>query len=1022
MRKFTSLFLILMALSATAGRIQPEEAAAIAADFLNSASTSTTRAGVISVDKADVPIMGEADVNSSPYYIFNSQDNAGFVIISGDDRVKKVLAYSLTGKFEYDNMPPQLKGILHSYAERISNISDNAGRHPSWDSSNTRAEGNSVLMPTVNWGQGYPYNLQTPIVEGEQSLTGCVATAMAIVMQYYAWPPQGRSFSHLYDEVEPQLCEFDQFTFDYSKMPVDNIENADEASKQEVSKLMLAAGRAVNMAYSPQESGAYFEIAAHELEDKFSYSPLCEYLMARDYTTEEWMAKLYNELDNNRLVMYAGDLKNQGRHAFVCDGYSSDGLIHINWGWDGVNNGYYTLDDMLDSDNQAMAVNIEPDRSGKRYARHFLSRDGIYVAFEDSNFINVTVPEIKKGEIFDINLPGIRSPYYYEGNIGVALTDKDGNIKEVIAKLPITHGMAWDYNPFYNEYHLVARNAVVTQDIDADDLLQLVAQEGEDGEWLPILGCSHIKSNMPVVGCTNLMSDVTFDVDPEIIFEVLNMDTNEWYVPTEDNMTIILGGDIHFRGKLAEDDKDAYAVVTIYGKGPYGNEWSFKCNSEKEGEIGYTLSGSYKIVGRYYKYSPAITLTVETPGTLNTLITPEDASKISDLTLKGNINAFDIWYIRENMKGLKKIDMSETVIAEVDTKGMDINSFELGDVQPADYMPEWAFERLMLLNEVKLPTGLKGFTDSSLSGLDIREITLPATIEDFGMNNFFASNNLRVIVNMNPEPVYFRDCNLAMTQCPENGLLMVPEGSVDAYKEAETWKDFKYICSLNAVLPERIEIVADSDDSELAVGSSRQLSVKFYPENVTMKEITWESVYSHSLSIDETGKITGIWPGECEVRVTTANGITASYFVNVVPVMVEALILSSETKEGVIGDTFDLGVVIIPENATFKDLGWYSSDNGVAVVEQNGSVSIVGEGTCDIVVEALDGSAVRSICKVTGTAGIEDIIMDGAALIDVFNLNGVLIKKGCEKENLKDLLPGIYILRQGDKTMKLTFK
>jgi hypothetical protein len=52
---------------------------------------------------------------------------------------------------------------------------------------------------------------------------------------------------------------------------------------------------------------------------------------------------VYNELNNNRPIYYAGSSESSGGHAFVIDGYNQDGMVHVNWGWGGKSNGMFDI-------------------------------------------------------------------------------------------------------------------------------------------------------------------------------------------------------------------------------------------------------------------------------------------------------------------------------------------------------------------------------------------------------------------------------------------------------------------------------------------------------------------------------------------------------------------------------------------------------------------------------------------------------------------------------------------------------
>ena len=135
--------------------------------------------------------------------------------------------------------------MLERYAKQISNLSDSLPIHESWKSPSRASNGNEVLLHTANWGQGAPYNSECPEVNGIQAPTGCVATAMAIVMDYNKWPN----------------------TYDWEAM---------EANPANSATLMKDAGEAVRMNYGERESGADINWAGHMLHQEFLYSPDCQ--------------------------------------------------------------------------------------------------------------------------------------------------------------------------------------------------------------------------------------------------------------------------------------------------------------------------------------------------------------------------------------------------------------------------------------------------------------------------------------------------------------------------------------------------------------------------------------------------------------------------------------------------------------------------------------------------------------------------------------------------------------------------
>jgi len=89
-------------------------------------------------------------------------------------------------------------------------------------------------------------------------------------------------------------------------------------------------------------SSAYSSSAATALVEHFGYDPDMRCIYRENYTYDQWTETIKNELDAGRPLYYSG-VSEDGGHAFVCDGYDSDGLFHFNWGWYGNANGYFSL-------------------------------------------------------------------------------------------------------------------------------------------------------------------------------------------------------------------------------------------------------------------------------------------------------------------------------------------------------------------------------------------------------------------------------------------------------------------------------------------------------------------------------------------------------------------------------------------------------------------------------------------------------------------------------------------------------
>lgn len=266
-------------------------------------------------------------------YVFNVEASEGFVIVSGDDRTQSILGYAHTGELDMGQMPCNMKWLLSYYDTAIGQLGDDFPQSASTTlSSATYAEIPAIVG--TQWGQGDPYNAQCPQHEGERCITGCVATAMAQVMNHNRWP-------------QSQTTEIPAYTTNtlHISMPALPAKqfNWDNMTTTAIAELMLYCGQAVKMDYTLTASGASTNTVPGAMRDIFGYSTAANIVQRGSYTDDQWAEMIHRELQEGYPVLYFGQSATDGGHAFIVDGYA-DGKYHINWGWNGYCDGYFTLD------------------------------------------------------------------------------------------------------------------------------------------------------------------------------------------------------------------------------------------------------------------------------------------------------------------------------------------------------------------------------------------------------------------------------------------------------------------------------------------------------------------------------------------------------------------------------------------------------------------------------------------------------------------------------------------------------
>ncbi len=225
-------------------------------------------------------------------------------------------------------------------------------------------------------------------------------------------------------------------------------------------------------------------------------------------------------------------------------------------------------------------------------------------------------------------------------------------------------------------------------------------------------------------------------------------------------------------------------------------------------------------------------------------------------------------------------------------------------------------------------------------------------------------------------------------------------------------------CTVTVVATPAESITISQETATLKVGETVELTATVMPEDATDKTVSWTSSDEAVATVDAEGKVTAVALGEAEITATAADGsgVSANCLVTVNPVLAESLIISPESWNGVANESFRITAVVKPDNTTDKTLMWSTNDATVATVDDNGLVSVLKEGSCRITVATVDGSNLTAECIITGMSGIDCIFDVDDAKADVYNIKGMLLKRQCDKAELKLLAPGVYVVRNNKGT------
>lgn len=442
-------------------------------------------------------------LGNDSYYVFNN-DAGGFVIIAGDDAVAPVLGYTSTGAFDANRLPEGLKDLLKSYEQQIAAL----GKNYKANTTSTRAEfTGEKLLNTAKWNQVAPFNKYTP----NNYVTGCVATAGAIVMKHHGYPAKGVG-AHSYTWNGQNLTASFEHDYDWANMPAKYTDGNDEAFDG-VARLMSDLGIAVNMQYANGGSASALEDLVTALKKYFGYSKYARYLKIEDLGAEAWNGRLRAEIDANRPILYSGAESYYTGHSFVIDGYKNE-TFSVNWGWGGYCNGFYRIGALNPEAwgtptgeqynlSQAAVFALQPS-DGKEVLSNlrFIKVDG----YQETMNMNVT--DVKAGKDLTLYLLPLQSygENSYTGKIAIALKNAKGEIREVFAEKDIEGLKPRHY------YKNKTLSQACSVDAQEGDYLTVVSKEDGTDEYIDILGPDLEKVYLPATG----FQPRTFEVKAEL--------------------------------------------------------------------------------------------------------------------------------------------------------------------------------------------------------------------------------------------------------------------------------------------------------------------------------------------------------------------------------------------------------------------------------------------------------------------------------------------------------------------------
>ena len=665
---------------------------------------------------------------SDAYYVFNN-DAGGFVIIAGDDAVTPVLGYTSTGSFDAENLPDGLKDLLKSYERQIAALGDN---YVANQTATRAAFTGEKLLKTAEWNQYAPFNKYTP----NNYVTGCVATAGAIVMKHHGYPAKGTG-SHSYTWNGKTLTANFEHDYDWASMPA-KYDGTNDAAFDGVARLMADLGVAVEMQYAKNGSGAYIGNMISALQKYFGYSKLTYLASIDDMEAEAWNAKLRGEIDANRPILYSASDASAGGHSFIIDGYK-DESFSVNWGWGGYCNGFYQIGALNPESagkptgdkynlGQTAVIGLQPsDGTEKVSTMGFLKFAGQLQA------LNMNVTDVKKGQrgaIFSVPL-GNTGDHSFTGEVVVALMNAKGEMREIVTSKPFK---LTDFAPGYYNSSL---SFSIESKVDAEpgDYLAIMAKEDGSEEYIELYDPTFERMRLPATGYVPR----TYEIRTKVGEGATIKQAGTFYNPSTNfyNGKPVIGS--YYDYYLTIDEGISKYFVILNGKlVNYIRLGTERPNSFRGLEPVYTLE-----VKTYRDYQEKeLVINLEKAGTLKQALANEnpDYFVYRNIKVNGEIDKRDFDELASHY--FKSIDLSGAKVVAY-------------DYFKADMVPDCAFEGNEYLEHFKMPAGVRELGFNAFYATMLKEIDLPETIEEFGRNTFNYCFNLTDVYMRHKEAPYW---------------------------------------------------------------------------------------------------------------------------------------------------------------------------------------------------------------------------------------------------------------------------
>ncbi len=971
------------------------------------------------------------------YHLFVSKEEQRFVIVSGESQMNEVVGYGKLSTGDANALPPQVHALLQQYTETVRQV--RSGQQPAASLPKSLKRYVTPLV-TAQWGQSYPYNSKTPVINGKPTYTGCVATAAAQFLYFYKWPKQRPA---IYVRKAGDGDEADTSpTYLWEAMKDTREQVKDFRSVNAVGRLLVDVGKAIRITFGTQASPSNIEYTLDALQNDFGYTTR---LLHRDrMQADEFREAIMQELSDGYPVMVCG-----GIHAFIYDGYDRRGFIHANFGWDGQGDGYYDINTITTPlpgpfmgngqfwENQVVLMAHPkngqypdfptPQRTlgaRKNAAFEFSPRTG-----DAKTRFNAT---ISSGSYHSMN----GEFYRFTGQVGIAVMDQKGNT----VKLINSNNRNFEWTTIFMTQNIPIEDIDFTDIPQGDYLLvpvsrELVAKNPDKYEaWYPIEYANRMK-----LAVTNSGVSVTDEIQggaltvcraPEMLFPA--------YAGVGEPAMITFGvrnpnvDEVH--GNLRMTFEPVNGGANYVAPFTANSTVSFRRLADTQVAVNFPTNysdntGSHAMnPGRYN-----VKLVLETTNTKTKQFIPLGADQNFQIDVlpypEVKIKVHNVDFLANG----NEVNQQVFDITKQREIGMRIHTEIRGNNQKYYYGK--IYYRLVCpeANE-SIEAGQSGNVTlrpfqrteprSTVAKIDLKRLTPGRRYE---VHVEIDENGKRREIWTNDSPrAQIMVVNRKSNPTPDNPTKPVVPPTPEQPSKPET--------------PKATKVVLDATQLNVTVNDVFNLVANILPKEADQK-VTWHLSQPGILDMVGNGQFKALKAGEVTITAMAldGSGVKAICHVGVKEKKPEVLkatqvVLNETQHNAIVDDVFTLTAKVMPEKAAQKVV-WTMDKTNTLQDLGNGKFKALKAGEVAITATAQDGSEVKAICYVTvknpmATQVVLNETQHNATVDDVFTLTAkVMPEKAAQnvvwtidKTNiLQDLGNGKFkALKAGEVTITAT--